>query len=195
MGLDLVSFYPWFKKQALHPALIYPLLLMALNITSICPELELYLIEGLAKWTWAELKNTVHSVYVFQAAFTLQYSNLGSSPGTTSAGTLCLPLQLLDLAFVGWVIGWWAGWGNIYLLQGPFGFYITIYLIIKLKFYIIGWTCMQPHACIFILAYKGFWEMSLTAKDFGPPAQKRMLSNICAAQHHLPKFISISKKK
>ena len=101
-----------FRKQAVNLSPIRPLLLMAFTISSICPELELYLIDlsqGLAKWTWAELKNTVHSVYVFQAAFTLQYSNLGSSPGTTSAGTLCLPLQLLDLAFVGWVIGWWAG--------------------------------------------------------------------------------------
>ena len=42
---------------------------------------------------------------------------LGSSPGTTSAGTLCLPLQLLELAFVGWVIGFICSYWLVFLID------------------------------------------------------------------------------
>ena len=48
VGLDLVSFLSLYSK-------------------TICPALKLYLLvpsKGLAKWAWAELNNTLHSVYM-----------------------------------------------------------------------------------------------------------------------------------
>ena len=77
MSLALVFFYHQFQKQALNLASICPLCPLAhhINLARI-RALPVCFVLGFGKMGLGRANNTVRSVYIFQAAFTLLYNNL-----------------------------------------------------------------------------------------------------------------------